>query len=93
MNTRYSVLLVALIALAGCVKNDGIVKVTEAPKVWAKEVLTQEQMITDSQNCQDRALAAHSSYANYMSSSGFTAAQIDYYDRCMASMGYKEVKK
>ena len=85
--------LIGLVALTGCVKNSGVVKVTAAPKVWAKEGLTQDQMIAESLECQDAALAKHSSYGSYTSSAGFTKEQVDYYDACMQAKGYTEAKQ
>ena len=86
-----AVAIVAMSFLSGCVKNSGIVKVTAAPKVWAKEGLTQDQMIKESLDCQDAALAAHSSYGSYTSSAGFTEEQVKHYDKCMQDRGYTEV--
>lgn len=61
------------------------------PKMFVKEGLTQDEMILDSVNCQDMATAVATSNANYTSSVGFTPEQVQIYDNCMFSKGYKEI--
>lgn len=61
------------------------------PKSFVKDGLTEEQMIHDSVDCQDTALKAAGNYNSYVSSAGFTTDQVQIYDNCMYSKGYKEI--
>ena len=94
-NVIISVLIVGIVivGLTGCqgflVGN--IKSHDEAPGIFNKEGLSRPQMLADSQSCQDKALAAHSTYDTYASTMGYTPEQVSYYNQCMLAKGYQRV--
>ena len=84
-------ILVLISWLTGChgIVVGNIKKHDATPKVFVKEGATRQQMTYDSLDCQDLALAADGSYDNYVSSMGYTEKQVQMYDNCMYSKGYK----